>query len=660
MKTSARHLVVAMGWALGTASLTVAGPPGDYGDAPVGDNGQGIMAYPGVVARWATRFAHTNTVFSPQHGHGAWVNPPTTCYLGVIPPVTRVDSAMDPTLPENDCVPVIIFEDPGGVVGVNPLAEIEVTVTTTPVHTPQMPVYLNVWIDQNRDGQWKDGYLVATPLVAWNLEAVVQDMPVVLPAGTTARVNVGPIRLENPLASVWVRVMVTDRPIAGAFRGPAGTPEFFWDSTVNAAHPFAGEIEDHLLHYVPGAMANPAAPGVYRRSQVLGGGGGGGGNPKPACDVRYTGPWVVATPECPPGPAVLVPLGYRSTERNGGCGLNPALWSMYGLRQIVGAPPPVVRLNAVPPGSVRGALTLGCLGAGFALPDPIVGEGPLMASASVPVAGLTAGGVVLDACYPPAKRRRVYRAFFHTYTCGSVHATRTVFGWPATGVTLASAVVAGPGQDAEYCDFEAGGLVESFLDPAEERPFPDPDFLAYEFVLPSPTGSFAGLHFDDFVSPPASLQLRSAGYRVMPAIPEGREAARVSMAHRGSEAVVTLMAEDGVMFTAVLPPTGEWQTWTLDLPADFRLMVLEVFASGSMRIDEVSIGLRLPAAGGVPCDADFNGDGNVDQDDIACLVQMVAGDFSCSERDPDFNGDGNVDQEDVAALQQVVGGAPCP
>jgi subtilisin-like proprotein convertase family protein len=63
---------------------------------------------------------------------------------------------------------------------------------------------------------------------------------------------------------------------------------------------------------------------------------------------------------------------------------------------------------------------------------------------------------------------------------------------------------------------------------------------------------------------------------------------------------------------------------------------------------------------GPPCDPDFNGDGNVDQDDIACLSQVVAGDPSCSDADPDFNGDGNVDQDDIDALSQVVAGAECP
>jgi hypothetical protein len=65
-------------------------------------------------------------------------------------------------------------------------------------------------------------------------------------------------------------------------------------------------------------------------------------------------------------------------------------------------------------------------------------------------------------------------------------------------------------------------------------------------------------------------------------------------------------------------------------------------------------------SGGPSCEPDFNQDGNVDQDDIACLAQVVAGDPSCSDLDPDFNADGNVDQDDIDALAQVVAGSPCP
>ncbi|MDX2132452.1 MAG: hypothetical protein SFY69_10420 [Planctomycetota bacterium] len=74
----------------------------------------------------------------------------------------------------------------------------------------------------------------------------------------------------------------------------------------------------------------------------------------------------------------------------------------------------------------------------------------------------------------------------------------------------------------------------------------------------------------------------------------------------------------------------------------------------------VGSGFVLTVEGGVGCDPDFNQDGNVDQDDIACLAQVVAGDPFCSASDPDFNRDGNVDQDDINSLEQVVAGQPCP
>ena len=60
------------------------------------------------------------------------------------------------------------------------------------------------------------------------------------------------------------------------------------------------------------------------------------------------------------------------------------------------------------------------------------------------------------------------------------------------------------------------------------------------------------------------------------------------------------------------------------------------------------------------CNPDLNDDGNVDQDDIFYLTQVVAGNDNPTGANPDFNCDGNVDQDDIAALQQVVAGANCP
>jgi len=60
------------------------------------------------------------------------------------------------------------------------------------------------------------------------------------------------------------------------------------------------------------------------------------------------------------------------------------------------------------------------------------------------------------------------------------------------------------------------------------------------------------------------------------------------------------------------------------------------------------------------CDPDLNQDGNVDQDDLAYLIGVVAGGSNPTGIDPDFNRDGNADQDDIDALLNVIAGGPCP
>jgi hypothetical protein len=60
------------------------------------------------------------------------------------------------------------------------------------------------------------------------------------------------------------------------------------------------------------------------------------------------------------------------------------------------------------------------------------------------------------------------------------------------------------------------------------------------------------------------------------------------------------------------------------------------------------------------CDPDVNRDGNIDQDDVSYLANVVGGGNNPSGINPDFNGDGNADQDDVTALINVVAGGACP
>ena len=63
---------------------------------------------------------------------------------------------------------------------------------------------------------------------------------------------------------------------------------------------------------------------------------------------------------------------------------------------------------------------------------------------------------------------------------------------------------------------------------------------------------------------------------------------------------------------------------------------------------------------GSSCDPDINQDGNVDQNDVDYLIDVIAGGPNPVGADPDFNQDGNVDQNDIEGLISVVSGGDCP
>ncbi|MFZ2875000.1 MAG: hypothetical protein WAZ94_11030 [Phycisphaerales bacterium] len=60
------------------------------------------------------------------------------------------------------------------------------------------------------------------------------------------------------------------------------------------------------------------------------------------------------------------------------------------------------------------------------------------------------------------------------------------------------------------------------------------------------------------------------------------------------------------------------------------------------------------------CNADFNWDGNVDQDDVLYLANVLAGGENPTGRWADYNRDGNEDQDDLLALVHTIAGGGCP
>ncbi|MCE7975265.1 MAG: hypothetical protein DYG92_13225 [Leptolyngbya sp. PLA1] len=112
--------------------------------------------------------------------------------------------------------------------------------------------------------------------------------------------------------------------------------------------------------------------------------------------------------------------------------------------------------------------------------------------------------------------------------------------------------------------------------------------------------------------------------------------------------------------------TDDGQTWTLVGGGLPRACVIDLKlepARGRLIVSTQGRGawvLSLPPTCPPSCDPDYNRDGNIDQDDIALLVGVVAGGQNPTGRNPDFNRDGNVDQDDVAALVGVIAGGDCP
>jgi len=96
-----------------------------------------------------------------------------------------------------------------------------------------------------------------------------------------------------------------------------------------------------------------------------------------------------------------------------------------------------------------------------------------------------------------------------------------------------------------------------------------------------------------------------------------------------------------------------------EIPASWTPIV-DAGKPGSAADVAQDLPFTLAGLRGLPCDGDYNVDGNVDQGDIDYLINVVAGGANPTGRDPDFNRDGNVDQGDVGLLVGIVAGAPCP
>jgi len=87
---------------------------------------------------------------------------------------------------------------------------------------------------------------------------------------------------------------------------------------------------------------------------------------------------------------------------------------------------------------------------------------------------------------------------------------------------------------------------------------------------------------------------------------------------------------------------------------------IRAFAQQSWEQRDSRLRLRIQPPDVPYCDGDFNWDGNVDQEDVWYLANVLAGGWNETGRFPDYNRDGNEDQDDLLALVHTIAGGGCP
>jgi uncharacterized repeat protein (TIGR01451 family) len=218
-------------------------PTADLGDAPDSTNTLGLVMTtyaPPVTARFPTVFASSPP--GPKH-----LQPKGLAWLGKdvsfedeadLPPdadgVTNIDpsanSADRDKFDDGVVLPVLI-----------PLCG-QTQFTYTVTSTAMARLYVNVWFDFNRDGDWDDGVqkcplgpAVTGSFTEW---AVQNEVITVVPGLNTF--TTPPFGAANPTrgSEMWMRITLTDTPI-----GPAQGA----DGTGPATGYTYGETEDYLL-----------------------------------------------------------------------------------------------------------------------------------------------------------------------------------------------------------------------------------------------------------------------------------------------------------------------------------------------------------------------------------------------------------------------------
>lgn len=231
----------------GKCKLQLAEPTADLGDAPDSSNhsGKAMDAYPTISAKFPTVFdPATGLPQGPKH-----LQPKGLAWLGkdvsfeneadLLPDadggVTNIDpptnAADRDNFDDGVTLPISIPRDCGQ-------TQLQYTVTSTAA----AKLYVNVWFDFNRDGDWDDpvqkcplGPATTGSFTEW---AVQNEAINVVPGLNTFTTPVFGAANPTKGSEMWMRITLTDQPIAPANGADGSGPP--------GGHQF-GETEDYLL-----------------------------------------------------------------------------------------------------------------------------------------------------------------------------------------------------------------------------------------------------------------------------------------------------------------------------------------------------------------------------------------------------------------------------
>ena len=205
-------------------------PQMDFGDAPhsrSNHHGMDNTAYAGVLGRFPTVWETTPATApsGPAHERA------DIYWLG-----NRVSTEVDADImPDSDGMTNILDNgtadvadrdrgDDGWLNSSVPLNDCRRSTLLVRVSRANFPanvekLYLNVWFDGNRDGDWQDAAAcqLADDLLARSYEWIVQDWTVnaaAIPVGGFVDIQVPTVRIHNikPEADAWMRFSLTERP----------------------------------------------------------------------------------------------------------------------------------------------------------------------------------------------------------------------------------------------------------------------------------------------------------------------------------------------------------------------------------------------------------------------------------------------------------------